>query len=240
MRASTDPTWSAGGRGPYVDPRQGVDARYRAAMRHSRLVRILKIALPTVSVLAAGAFFLFTYFAPSLPEGVSFGSIDVTNNAVVMENPHVSGFTNNGRAYELKADRAEQSLKDTKVVTLQRIGATIGMDNDDTARVVATTGTYYADKQRLFLDKSITLSTSTGIAGKLENADIDMKAGTMRSDQPIDFTAQGSRIQANSLEVQDRGKRILFRNGVKVTYSAPATNSADSPSPQPAAPSVIE
>ncbi|MCX5520548.1 LPS export ABC transporter periplasmic protein LptC [Kaistia defluvii] len=237
MSASTDPTWSAGGPGRYVDARPGVDTRYRAAMRHSRFVRILKIALPTVSVLVAGAFFVFTYFVPSLPEGVSFGSIDVTNNAVVMENPHVSGFTNNGRAYELKADRAEQSLKDTKVVTLQKIGATIGMDDaGGTAKVVATTGTYYADKQRLYLDKAITLSTSTGIAGTLQNADIDMKAGTMRSDQPIDFTAQGSRIQANSVEVQDRGKRVLFRNGVKVTYSAPA----DSPSPQPAAPSVIE
>ena len=92
------------------------------------------------------------------------------------------------------------------------------------------------DKQRLFLDKAIKLSTSTGIAGTLQDADIDMKAGTMRSDKPIDFTAQGSRIQANSVEVLDRGKRVMFRNGVKVTYSAPA----DSSSPQPAAPSVIE
>lgn len=237
MRASPDPIGSAQGLGrQYVDTRGGVDMRYRAAMRHSRFVRILKFALPTVAVFAAGLFFVFTYFVPQLPEGVSFGSIDVTNNAVVMENPHVSGFTNNGRAYELKANRAEQSLKDTKVVTLQDIGATIGMGDDETAKVDATTGTYYADKQRLFLDKAIKLSTSTGIAGTLQDADIDMKAGTMRSDKPIDFTAQGSRIQANSVEVLDRGKRVMFRNGVKVTYSAPA----DSSSPQPAAPSVIE
>jgi len=240
MSARTDPTWSAAGPGRYVDTRPGVDTRYRAALRHSRVVRFLKIALPTISLLAAAGFFVFTYFAPQLPEGVSFGSIDVTNNAVVMENPHVSGFTNNGRAYELKADRAEQSLKDTKVVTLQQIGATIGIGDDETAKVDATTGTYHADKQRLYLDKAIRISTSTGISGTLENADIDMKAGTMHSDRPIDFTAQGSRIQANSVEVQDRGKRVLFRNGVKVTYSVPDSNSDDPSSPQPAAPSVIE
>lgn len=235
MRATTDPSWSAPGPGQF-DDRDGVDARYRAARRHSVFVRILKIALPTISLVAAGGFFLFTYFVPDLPEGVSFGSIDVTNNAVVMESPHVSGYTNNGRAYELKADRAEQSLENTKVVTLQKIGATIGLGNDDTAKVDATTGTYYADTQRLFLDKAIKLKTSTGIDGTLENADIDMKAGTMRSDKPIDFSAQGSRIQANSVEVQDRGKRVMFRNGVKVTYTTPD----DSTSPQPAAPSVIE
>lgn len=236
MRASSDPIGSAQGPGRHADTRGGVDVRYRAAVRHSRFVRVLKFAFPIVAILAAGFFFVFTYFLPSLPEGVSFGSIDITNNAIVMENPHVSGFTNNGRAYELKANRAEQSLKNTKVVTLQDIGATIGMGNDDTAKVDATTGTYNADKQRLFLDKAIKLSTTTGIAGTLQSADIDMKAGTMRSDKPIDFTSQGSRIQANSVEVQDRGKRVLFRNGVKVTYSAPD----DSSSPQPAAPSVIE
>jgi lipopolysaccharide export system protein LptC len=236
MTTTSDSRWSAPGPEHFVDVRDGVDARYRAAMRHSLFVRILKIALPTISLVAAAGFFVFTYFVPDLPEGVSFGSIDVTNNAIVMENPHVSGFTNNGRSYELKADRAEQSLEDTKIVTLQKIGATIGLGNDDTAKVDATTGTYNADTQRLLLDKSIQLSTSTGIAGTLQSADIDMKAGTMRSDQPIDFSAQGSRILANSVEVQDRGKRILFRNGVKVTYTAPA----DSNSPQPAAPSVIE
>jgi lipopolysaccharide export system protein LptC len=233
---TSEARWSAPGPEPFVDVHAGVDPRYRAAMRHSLFVRVLKIALPTISVVVAGGFFLFTYFVPDLPEGVSFGSIDVTNNAIVMENPHVSGFTNNGRAYELKADRAEQSLEDTKVVTLQKIGATIGIGDDETAKVDATTGTYYADQQRLLLDKSIQLSTSTGIAGTLQSADIDMKAGTMRSDKPIDFSAQGSRILANSVEVQDRGKRILFRNGVKVTYTAPS----DSPSPQPVAPSVIE
>lgn len=236
MRATTDPTWSAPGPEQFVNAGDGVDARYRAARRHSVFVRILKVALPTISLVAAAGFFLFTYFVPDLPDGVSFGSIDVTNNAVVMENPHVSGFTNNGRAYELKAERAEQSLENTKVVTLQAIGATIGLGNDDTAKVDATTGTYYADQQRLFLDKAIKLKTSTGIDGTLQSADIDMKAGTMRSDQPIDFTAQGSRIQANSVEVLDRGKRVMFRNGVKVTYTAPD----ESTSPQPAAPSVIE
>lgn len=236
MTTTSDTRWSAPEPEHFVDVRGGVDARYRKAMRHSLFVRILKIALPTISLVVAGGFFAFTYFVPDLPEGVGFGSIDVTNNAIVMENPHVSGFTNNGRSYELKADRAEQSLEDTKVVTLQKIGATIGLGNDDTAKVDATTGTYNADTQRLRLDESIQLSTSTGIAGTLQSADIDMKAGTMRSDQPIDFSAQGSRILANSVEVQDRGKRILFRNGVKVTYTAPA----DSSSPQPAAPSVIE
>ena len=70
MRASPDPIGSAQGLGrQYVDTRGGVDMRYRAAMRHSRFVRILKFALPTVAVFAAGLFFVFTYFVPQLPEG---------------------------------------------------------------------------------------------------------------------------------------------------------------------------
>ncbi|MCX5494996.1 LPS export ABC transporter periplasmic protein LptC [Kaistia dalseonensis] len=204
-----------------AESRPDMDERYRAARRHSLRVRILKIALPLFAVLGAVGFIGYVYVLPQLPANVAFGSIDISGNAIVMQDPHVSGFMSGGRAYELRADRAEQSLKNTKIVTLQNIGATIGLGDDQTAKVKAASGTYYADSERMVLDDQITLSTTTGIDGSLASADIDMKSGTMRSDKPLEISSQGSTIKANNVEVQDRGKRISFRNGVKVTYALP-------------------
>jgi len=206
--------------------RADIAARYARARRHSLLVRILKIALPVLSVGGVAAFLLIIYVLPELPPGISAGSIDISHNSIVMENPHVSGFMSGGRSYEVKADRAEQSLENTKVVTLFNIGATLGFDVDETAEVAAKTGTYYSDIQRIVLNDQISLSTSTGIVGNLQSADIDMKTGTMKSDKPLVFSLDGNRIEANGVFVADRGENISFTDGVKVTYSVADESSA--------------
>ncbi len=121
--------------GWFDQTRAEIDARYRAAQRHSARVRMLKILLPTISVLAVVGFVGYFYVVPHLPANFGAATIDISNNAIVMQDPHVSGYLSGGRSYELKADRAEQSLANTKVVTLHNIGATIGMGKGETARI---------------------------------------------------------------------------------------------------------
>ena len=212
----------------FESERVAIDARYRAARRHSARVRALKILLPLVSVVAVVAFVGYFYVVPNLPAGFGAGSIDIRNNSIVMEDPHVSGYLSGGRSYELKADRAEQSLANTKVVQLHNIGATIGMGNDDSARIVASKGTYYSDADRIVLDDKISVKTTTGIEGALETADIDLKNGTMSSNKPLAFRSAGSEIRANGVSVRDRGQTISFSSGVKVTYSVPDESSGSS------------
>ncbi|MCX5513659.1 LPS export ABC transporter periplasmic protein LptC [Kaistia algarum] len=211
--------------------RAEIAARYASARRHTMLVRFLKYALPLASIVGVVAFFLVAYILPEGVPGFSASSIDLTSNSIVMQNPHVSGFLSGGRTYEIRADRAEQSLENTKVVTLSNIAATIGFGDGQSAKILARTGTYYSDKQRIVLTDKITLNTTTGITGELQSADIDMTAGTMTTDQPIDFQSQGSRIRAERVRVADKGERISFTNGVKVTYSVPDESKTKSAAP---------
>lgn len=196
-----------------------MDARYRAARRHSSRVRILKIILPLTGVVAVLFFLGYFFGMPNLPAGFGAGAIDVTNNSIIMKDPHVSGYLSGGRSYELRADKAEQSLANTKVVNLQNIGATIGMGQGESAHVLAAKGTYYSDAERIVLDGDITFKTTTGIEGALQSADIDLKGGTMTSDKPLAFHSAGSEIHAKGVSVSDRGQTISFVNGVRVTYS---------------------
>ena len=97
----------------------------------------------------------------------------------------------------------------------------------------AASGTYYSDSQRIVLDDADHAQDHDGHhADTLQSADIDMQAGTMTTDKPIEFSSQGSQItgeQRSSCAI--KGERISFTGGVKVTYSVP-----DESKSQPAEP----
>lgn len=208
--------------------RAEIATRYARARRHSLFVRILRYALPVLSIIGVIVFVVIAYVLPELPAGISAASIDITHNTIVMKDPHVSGFLRGGRTYEIRADRAEQSLENTKVATLTNIAATIGFGNGDSAKVLAPHGTYFADRQRILLGDEIRFTTTTGVVGMLKTADIDMVAGTMTTDQPLDFRSGDNSITAAGVHVSDKGERIKFTGPVKVTYSVP-TDSKSSP-----------
>ena len=109
---------------------------FRAARRHSRVVRILRVAIPVVVVVGLTGVFLVTYFNPlrmlaKLP--IDVGNLVVSGTKVTMEKPHLSGFTSDARAYELSADAAKQDLTKPDMLELQqypRQGADAGQEHD--------------------------------------------------------------------------------------------------------------
>lgn len=208
------------------------EADFRAAQRHTRWVRRLRVILPVLAVMGVGLFWATSRIIPSdLATLISLAGIDPATNSVVMDKPQISGFEGTRRAYEVKADRAVQALGNPKVVTFEQIAAKIGLEDAGTATIDAELGVFDGNNDTLQLSDGIAIKTTTGYWASFEEAAIDLKQGTLKSDQPIEIrTAQGT-IRANGVEVTDRGKRIAFLNGVSVTYlpsgelaAAPANN----------------
>jgi lipopolysaccharide export system protein LptC len=191
---------------------------YRAARRHSALVRVLKIVLPVLILVGLGGFGITLYLSQKAADlGLSFGSIDLKSNSLVMEKPEVSGFHGLEQSYEVNAERAVQSLATPNVVTLEGIGARIGIATDDTATVRAGTGVYDTRAETLVLTDGIHLSTTTGYTAHLEAADVDLKNGSLQALNPVELTAPDGTIRGNELQVFDGGKRVVLRNGVSMT-----------------------
>src|SRR5437870_1901966 len=91
--------------------RSDMDRLVRAARRHSRLVRVVRIMLPIAVVLGLGALAFVTYFDPmrildSLPS-VS-GRPSIQGSKITMEAPRIAGFTRDSRSYEMTAETAVQ------------------------------------------------------------------------------------------------------------------------------------
>src|SRR5215475_8106882 len=112
--------------------RGDADRAFRAARRHSRLVRILRIAVPCTVVTGLIIVTLVTYFNPlrmlaRLP--INIDNLVVSGTKVTMEQPRLSGFTSDARAYELTADTAAQDMTKPDIVELRNIRAKVEMQD---------------------------------------------------------------------------------------------------------------
>ena len=206
------------------DPTQrGGEKAYRAARRHSRLVRWLRIVLPAVAVAGILLFWTSARFIPSDLAGlISSAGIDVQSNSVVMKTPHISGFEGTRRAYDVTAARAIQSLNDPKVLTFEEINAHIGLENAGTATVDATTGIYNGNNNTLELKDGISIETTTGYAATIVQASIDLAKGNLQSSHPVEIRGKEGALRADSMEVLERGKHIIFRGNVSLVFTPPA------------------
>jgi lipopolysaccharide export system protein LptC len=208
---------------------------FRAARRHSRLVRFLRIMVPAVVVMIAIAVFLATYFNPlrmltKLPINIS--DLVVSGSKITMQQPRLSGFTRDSRAYEVSAANAAQDLTKPNIVELHDIRAKVQMQDNSTLHMTAVEGVYNSKLETLRLDKNIELSSTTGYAGHLSEAMIDIRQGHVVSDHPVHVKLLQGTLDANRLEIINSGQVVRFDGGVNMTMTlheaspAPAAGAA--------------
>jgi lipopolysaccharide export system protein LptC len=217
IAATTDPQTA---RAYWTMGREDSARAFRAARRHSRLVRTLRIAVPAAVAVIALAVFLITYFNPlrmltKLP--INIGDLVVSGTKITMEKPHLSGFTRDSRAYELSADAAAQDLTKPDIVELHNIHAKVQMQDNSMLRLSALDGTYNSKADTLKLTHDIKLDSSTGYAGRLSEATVDIRQGHVESDHPVHVQLLQGTLDANRLEIVHSGEVVRFDGGVTMT-----------------------
>jgi lipopolysaccharide export system protein LptC len=214
ITAQTDPQTARS----YWTTSRGDSARaFRTARRHSRHVRIMRIAIPLAVVLILGGFSLATYLNPLRALGklpVNINDLVVSGTKITMEKPRMSGFTKDARAYEFNADAAAQDLTKPDIVELRNIRAKMQMQDQSMIDMSADTGVYDTKRETLRLDSNIVLTSSNGNKGRLSQAMIDVKKGNVVSDQPVELEFLQGVLNAKKLEIVDSGDMIRFHGGV--------------------------
>jgi lipopolysaccharide export system protein LptC len=192
---------------------------FNTARRHSRWVRIMRIALPVGVALVAVATVLITYLNPlrmlaKLP--IDIGDLIVSGTKITMERPHLSGFTRDARAYEVSAEAAAQDLTKPDIVELHNIHGKVEMQDKSMLRLSALQGIYNSKVETLKLERNIELSSSTGYAGQLSEAFIDIRSGHVVSDKPVHVKLLQGTLDANHLEIVNSGDLVRFHGGVNM------------------------
>src|SRR4029077_16860148 len=143
-----------------------MEARFAIAARHSRMVRVLRVAVPAAVILAMTAivavsvFNPFRMLLPKLP--LDMDNLVVSGTKITMEAPHLSGYTPDQRPYEMWAKTAVQDVTDPNHVELNKLRTKLLMQDGSTIFLDSLTGLFDNKVQTLDLHKDIHLTTTTG------------------------------------------------------------------------------
>src|SRR3982074_2925705 len=191
-----------------------MDARFAMAARHSRMVRVLRIAVPGAVILAMTAivavsiFNPFRMLLPKLP--LDMGNLVVSGTKITMESPHLSGYSADRRPYEVWAKTATQDLTDPDRVDLQTLRAKVAMEDQSTVTLDARQGVFDSKQQLLDLHKDIFLQSSTGYEARLTQAFVDIGKGTVTSEEHVDVKLLNGTLTADKLRITGGGEVVRF------------------------------
>ncbi len=193
---------------------------FRAARRHSRWVRWMRVGIPIGVVGGLLIITLITYFnparmLPALP--VNLDKLVVSGTKITMEKPRLTGFTKDQRPYEFTAEAAAQDLKKPDMVELQNINAKVQMEDKGIMRMTAISGVYDTKKESLKLEQQIHLSSDNGYKGRLTEAVVDVRSGDVVSEKPVELEMLQGILNANRMNITNSGDVIRFENGVNMT-----------------------
>ena len=220
----------------------GLEARFAAAARHSRMVRILRIAVPAAVALAMATIVfvsIFNKFRVNLPKlPVDIGNIVVSGTKVTMESPHMAGFSSTDkRPYEVWAKAAIQDLTDPDHVELKIVRAKVQMEDKSTVTLDAKTGFYDSKQSLLELKKDIFLQSSTGYEAKLSQAMIDINKGMVTSEEHVDVKLLQGTLTSDRLRIINSGEVVRFEGNVVMDLDKLGDNAAPAAAePEPAPP----
>jgi lipopolysaccharide export system protein LptC len=219
----------------------GMDARFAIAARHSRMVRVLRVAVPATVILAmtiivaVSIFNPFRMLLPKLP--LDIGNLVVSGTKVTMESPHLSGYTTDRRPYEVWAKTATQDLTNPDHLDLKTLRAKVLMEDQSTVTLDALTGLMDTKEQLLNLHKDIFLQTSAGYEARLSQAFVDMSKGIVTSDEHVDVKLLNGTLSADKLRITGGGGIVRFEGNVVMNLdNLPAAEASGPPADPPPAP----
>ncbi len=218
-----------------------MDVRFARAARHSRWVRLLRVAVPALVALSLAAVLAVSVFNPfrvlaKLP--VDVGGMVVSGTKITMESPHMSGFSADQRPYEIWANTATQDITNPDKVDLTMVRGKVLTEDRSTVTIEAKTGLFDTKAQLLDLRKDVLLQTSDGYEVRLNQASVDIAKGSVSTDDGVDVKLTNGTVRANRLRLTDKGDVIRFEGNVvmRLVMDPPAdTTATTTPAPAPVA-----
>lgn len=178
--------------------------------RRSRLVRMLRVALPAAIFLilagmaAAVAWNTFT----TRP-----GELSAKDEAIRLVNPRFVGRDDKGRAFVLTAISATRDPKEYTRVMLDKPALVLDEEGPDPLRITANSGVYHEDDRKLDLQGKVRLSGAQSVFETAQSL-FDTKTGELVGSGPIQGAGSLGEISAKSYGVYDKGGRLVFKGGV--------------------------
>jgi lipopolysaccharide export system protein LptC len=189
---------------------------FRAAMRHSRFVRLLRLALPLAVIVSAAGIGAYRWLDPlraldRLPVGAE-GAV-LSGTKIIMRQPRLKGFTNDQRPYTVVARTAAKDLAKPDELEMEDVHATLVMQDKRDVQITAREGFYDGKANTVRLKHNVVVS-SPDYEVLLHEALVEVRKGHVVSEHPVVVNMLQGTINANRLEIHESGAVIRFERGV--------------------------
>ena len=192
----------------YFAPRDG--GGLLAALRSSRRVAVLRVALPAAALLALAA----VIFWPAEGRRIIVMPPMPVTPQLAMDQPRFSGTDEQNRPYVLKAQRAVQLPDNLMQVDLVAPEARMAMPDGRPMAGSATVGRFDQTKKRLWLGGAVAMTQGGGPDGDMHFTTSELFADfgsrTVWGDRPARLSGAFGTIEGQGFRIFDGGKTLLF------------------------------
>ncbi len=222
--------------GPVTHARPDIAQVFGRAARHSRRVRLLRIAIPASLAVVVGVFLLWSLLDPwrllkRLP--VDIAGITISGSKVTMVAPKLSGYTRDARRYDFTAESAAQDLTKPDMIELKGVRAEIEMEDKSKLNVSATEGLFDRKGGLLTLSNNVVLTTTSGFQMNLQEAVVDITTGDVVSEKPVEVKTEEGNLKAGRFEVTHAGDEVRFDGGISMLVQPEVARGGNEGAPKP-------
>jgi lipopolysaccharide export system protein LptC len=198
-------------------PAVALTRRQRAALpgsRHDRVIGVLKWLLPVLAVVV-----LVTIVVVPLSKAREFSFLLAKDNVAQarerlrLDSAVYRGETTRGEAFTIVAKNAVQRSSAVPVVELTSLSARIAL-HDGPATVVAPSGQYFLDEDRLQVAGPVKLDSTAGYSVDSASVDIDLASRKVTSSAPVTGTLPLGTFRAGRFSGDIQGQRLVLDGGV--------------------------
>jgi lipopolysaccharide transport protein LptA len=187
------------------------------AKRHSRVVRLLRAALPLAALGVLAVYVIVLAVSWQLVTGrLRVGSVEITADDLIMKDPSYFGVTSDGGHYQVRAKRAVVGFNQNAPIKLIDVGGDLVATDKATTKLKAKHGLFDNAKGELELFDGIEIDNTNGMMASLSRATIYSKESRVVSKHPVSANTPTGSVQASAMTLLTKARLAEFRGSVSV------------------------
>lgn len=184
---------------------------------YSWFVKVAKLALPVAALVIVGIVFANLSENPVAQQITDLpATADAAAGQVELVSARYEGVDEKGQPYTVTADKAERSPNKDEVL-LENPKGDLGLENKSWIAVHADKGAYNMESAVLNLAGNVRLFHDEGYEILTDQAQVDIRARTLRSDAPVQGQGPVGSLRARSMQMTDGGNLIVFGGPATLT-----------------------
>jgi lipopolysaccharide export system protein LptC len=187
--------------------------------QRSRIVNVLKIALPLAAIGLVGTLAMYSLvYKPERAIAISYASRGTEESTIVMNGARFVGTDKKNEPFELLANKTRQNPDEPALVELTALKARLTLSNGLGLTLAADAGKLDTANRILVLTGPTTLTSTDGYKITTSEARADLKAGLVTGQHPVRAEGPFGSLSANGFEADRNARTIVFTGRVEMQF----------------------